>query len=199
MNTTIAAQQVDPNSYQSQLRAASDGQVSPIGVHHLVADGRSGRLMVAGEYRIRRPMSSNAATYLLAVGTYASGDSIGGLCTMELDYQGGSVIESVVLVDGNKQNSPLDILLFQSAPADSVVDNVAPAFGSASVGELVGLIRVLGSDYVDIGSQSVVSKLVLLPAVIVNVEAVLYAVVLARGAATYSGASLKVWFIIKPA
>lgn len=199
MNASISAQQVDPQAYIPQLRAAVKAQTGKIGTDPLVADGRTGRLLVSQENRFMCQLTAADTSKNFSYGNnYTAGKVMGGKCWVTWGYSGGGLIESIVVVDFDKQSIPIDFLIFRALPTDTITDGVAPVFTGDLVHKILGVIKVAATDYVDVGNQTVATKLAVLPVVITDSEDKLYIVPIARAAATYTtGVRLDV--LLRPA
>lgn len=141
--------------------------------------------IVSTPFRADKPIFTSAAAY-------AAGDSIGSLLTLDapspfLSGPSGPIliVQSLTVVDLDDQKSPLDIVLFSSAPTDPG-DNNPFAPTDADALKVVGRLSVSSGDYQTYGTKAVATMPALgLSAPIVGKE--LFALVIAQGGPTYTG------------
>jgi len=139
----------------------------------------------------------NFTPTLAVAGLYASGDQVGGINTLtdSTDWGGScSVLKSVTLLDGAKQNKAVDLLFFSSSPTITSIDNGAFALlDSEMLGKCLGKISIAGTDYADAAASSVATKVEL--SLILKSAAGsknLFCILVARDAPTYTNGDLKV-------
>jgi hypothetical protein len=128
--------------------------------------------------------------------TYASGDLIGGKLTLTdacLEVGSEATLVSVTIGDLDKQNQPLDVIIFNSDPSGTTFTNdSALDVADADLPKICGSVSVVAGDYADFADSSVATK--------TNIglvcEAVgsddLYACIVSRGTGTYTESALNI-------
>lgn len=186
-NVSIFATEVDPEEFLGIGRditlGTAEGALRP-----LYVSKNSGRLLTQTDIRYAKDvLTVTDAVSLTLGGTYASGDSVGGLLHIDWGYKGNGLVESVTIIDGDKQNCALDLVLFFEAPVDSTItDNSPMVLGEYDRIHILGVIRVAATDYVDLGAYSVATKLAIMPSVLTTVTGRLSLAIVARGTPTYT-------------
>lgn len=168
-NVTIQALAVDPASYTAPTNGLSSGTE----IVRLVANKRNGRLLVSGEQRVAVNIKITGAPNddLAAAAAYAAGDVIGGSCLVympdlvtTLQPANGFMLEQILLIDGDKQVCPIDVFVFGGAILSTIfTDNGPLALDSADRDRLLGIVKVVGTDYSDTANHSIASKTFPLP------------------------------------
>lgn len=126
---------------------------------------------------------------------YSSGDVIGGANTLTNAVHktpGTGIIQSIVVLDKANQKSALDILFFDTTPANSFgADNAAYALNDADLGYCLGRYSVAAADYVSSSTNSAEATIrsVGLPIKAATGARDIYMVVVSRGTPTYGSAT----------
>lgn len=92
-----------------------------------------------------------------AAAIYASGDAVGGKLTFEgalLTGKGTGIVADVVIVDNDKENAPMDLVLF-SSDFTATADNAAFDPSDADMLTCLGRISILSTDYASFNDNSV--------------------------------------------
>ena len=135
----------------------------------------------------------STSTPVCDTGIYASGDLIGGKLTLSNVLEmsgGGGVIHSVVVADKAKQNSALDIVIFDSDPsATTFTDQSALTIADADLLKIVGIIPIAATDYRSFADNSCADLKSVGLIVKGSATSTLYACVVSRGTPTYASAS----------
>lgn len=122
---------------------------------------------------------------------YAAGDQLGGIQTITgafpLGVQNGR-LETLIVVDKDKQNAEMNILFFDELPTVASVDQGALDVADAQlVDKCIGHAHVAGSDYAQLANGSVAC---VTPNLKVSGKlSTIYAVVQCLGTPTYSTAA----------
>lgn len=137
-----------------------------------------------------------AVTPILAVaGAYAAGDLVGSKLTLAGAVRaagGGGIIQSVRISDKAKQNSPLDVIFFAADPALSVfTDNGVATVHDTDLALISGHVSLTASDYASFADNSVATKSGLGQAFRLDSGTSLFAVIVARGAPTYTAGDIE--------
>jgi len=126
--------------------------------------------------------------------TYASGDLIGTKLTLTdacLEAGSEATLVSITIADIDKQNQPLDVVIFNADPSGTTfTDDAALTVADSDLPKICGSASVIATDYIDFVDNSVGTK--------TNIglvcEAIgtddLYACVVSRGTGTYSANGL---------
>lgn len=135
-----------------------------------------------------------SATPTLAVaGAYASGDVVGTLITFtqaSTDRDTG-IIQSIVLCDLAKQNIAADIIFFSANPsATTFTDNSVLDIADADLPKVVGHVSLLASDYCSLNDNSFATKANCGLVFKLTTTNTLYAVIVTRGAPTYTSGDI---------
>lgn len=202
-NVRVTAIEVDPDQFVPQGRSVIIG-TGEGALRGLFLSKYSGRLLVQTEVRKLKEVESDLGTSIISVaGTYASGDCIGGLHSLDCDYRGNGVIESVVVTDGDKQNCAIDLVFLTEFPDNSTfADNSPPSINASDRTMIMGVVKIAATDYVDCTNYSIASKLAVLPVVMPNDAGLVYMFAVARGTPVYSGGAnkgLTINVIVRPA
>ncbi len=128
--------------------------------------------------------------------TYASGDLIGGKLTLTdacLEVGSEATLVSVTIGDLDKQNQPLDVVIFNSDPSGTTfTDDSALDVADADLPKICGSVSVVATDYADFADSSVATK----TTIGLICEAVgsddLYACIVSRGTGTYTESALNI-------
>lgn len=171
-DTQIAAEQA--------IRAAVEG-ATPTGENHI---GQMGGHTVA---------LSPSSGPVCDTNIYASGDLIGGLLTFANAARvaaGSGTIQGVVIGDLAKQDSAIDIVFFNANPdGTTFTDQAALDIADADIPKIIGVMKVLASDYSDFNDNSVATKAPFgLPFKLASGTSI-YACLVCRGTPTYASAS----------
>lgn len=135
---------------------------------------------------------------LPASGAYTSGDVVGSnapfALTQAIRAQGfGGVITSLVVADNAGQSLALDISFFRARPTSTFTDNAAVALSAADNLKHIGTVSLAATDYTTLGSGiAQATKECMLPFNLIESGEILWAVIVTRGAPTYSAASLQI-------
>lgn len=174
------------------------------GLVDALIDKQTGRLLVqAGDDREASNMQvyPGPATVLFPAATYSSGVLIGTVFKFEglvgrPDTE--ALVESVFVRDMDNQGAAFDIVFLSDVPSNSTLtSNTAPTFNALDLSKIIGFIRILTTDYIDIGTgMKVAQKVFPLPVTVTNGSLLnaggsLFAVVISRGAPTYTNNILK--------
>lgn len=131
-------------------------------------------------------------------GAYSSGDQLGAVNTITnacADTKGTVRIQSIVVVDIDKQNQPIDIFFFSDSPTLASADNAAFSLLDAQMFlKCRGVVQISAASYSDTATSSIacVSELELLVQAVARSRDI-YCVAVARGTPTYSTiSSLKI-------
>lgn len=93
-----------------------------------------------------------------SIGTYSSGDSIGGIITLKdvmARSNGTAILKSILVMDNNGQSSALTILFFSSNPVGATTtDNSVFSYGNTFFNQ-IGKINIVSDDYETIDTKSV--------------------------------------------
>ncbi|HAB17832.1 MAG TPA: hypothetical protein DCE44_15430 [Verrucomicrobiales bacterium] len=208
-NVRVFGIEVDPYNF------ASPGSGVDIGTGEGALRGfyvsqHTGRLMVQTEVRLANLIigDDNVDGRVLPVaGVYASGQSIGS-ALMALTFGGNNavlyrasgVVESITVCDRDKQSSALDILFFGALSGDvatTVTDKTAFSLNDSDFPNLLGIVRVAATDYVDVGASTVATKLTVLP-VYTGILPYLKVAVVCRGTPTYTARGFSIQCMVRP-
>lgn len=89
---------------------------------------------------------------------YSSGDVIGAVTALTgavQDFKGTGVLHSLVMTDATNTKAAIDVVFFQSAPANSIgADNAAYALNDADLPLVLGRFSVATGDWVSSGSNN---------------------------------------------
>ena len=92
------------------------------------------------------------------IGSYSSGDSIGGVITLKdvmARKNGTAILKSVLVMDNDGQSSGLTILFFSSNPTGATAnDNSAFSYGNTFFNQ-IGKINITSDDYEMIDTKSI--------------------------------------------
>lgn len=192
---------INKKLYRPQFK---DIDLDEPGLADLLVDKQTGRLLVqAGDDReaINMKVYPGPATLLFPAATYAAGQLIGSVFRFENLIgrpNAEALIESVVVLDADNQGKAFDIILLSDVPNNSTLTSgSAPAWADFDTPKIIGYLRILGTDYIDIGSSiKLAQKVYPLPVTVtngsgLNASGSLFAVVIARDAPTYSNNILK--------
>jgi hypothetical protein len=134
-----------------------------------------------------------SVTPTISTSAYTAEDQIGGLQTISNAVRtsgGTSILYSVTVLDKAKQNSDLDIYLFDSSPTVVSSDNAAiDVSDSEMASKCIGYIRVLGSNYSNLSANSVASERNLGILLDATGSTSLYALAKINNVATYTSTS----------
>lgn len=185
-NVRVTAIEVDPDQFVPQGRGVTIG-TGEGALRGLFVSKNSGRLLVQTEVRKLIEIQAGGGGAILSTpGTYASGDLIGGLHEIDTNYPGNGVLESVVVIDGDKQNCAIDLFFLTQYPDNSTfTDNIPPSINASDRMMIMGVVKIAATDYVDANTYSVASKLAVLPIVMPDAGNV-YVFAVARGTPTYT-------------
>lgn len=173
------------------------------GLVNLLVDKETGRLLVqAGDDResVGLKQYPGPATLLFPAATYSIGNVMGGVLFAEgiIGRVGEALLESVRVVDQDNQGKAFDIILLSDVPnLSTFTNNTAPAWNDLDATKILGYVHILGTDYVDVGSNiKVAQKIFPMPVraenlTTLNAAGSIFAIVIAREAATYSSNVLK--------
>lgn len=103
--------------------------------------------------------ASRIVTVTLSVDTsaYAAGDVLADTQAVSNAMRiinGHGLLSSVIVIDHDDQKQPLD-LVFLSANVPLGTENAAPSITDANALHVLGIVRVLATDYIDLGGVSV--------------------------------------------
>lgn len=126
--------------------------------------------------------------------SYASGQVMGSVVEIPravLDTKGTGWLESLLILDNDKQNLSFDVVLFDEAPVNSIgADGAAYGLAQADRDKLIGRISVKASSYEDHGNLSEATYSGFrLPIEVEQESKSLFVALVARGAATYTAAT----------
>jgi hypothetical protein len=126
---------------------------------------------------------------------YSAGDVLGSVLTLSavaLEKNATAILESVVVLDKANQKAAIDLVIFDSSPANSIgADNAAYSLNDADLGSVVGRVSILAADYVSSGTANAEATI---KAIEILIQAStkskdLYLAVISRGTPTYGSAS----------
>lgn len=96
---------------------------------------------------------------------YTSGDCVGGKLTVSSAFVFGQSstqagwLESVMVLDRDKQKQPLKLLIFKADPTvATLTDNAALVLSTDNL-KLIGYVQIAALDYVDIGSADSIAQI----------------------------------------
>ncbi len=144
-------------------------------------------------------MSQKLISYtpVLETGALASGDVMSvaaEVAGVALDPGGCALLKSIVLSDNANQKQSLDILFFDSQPANSLgALNAAYALVDADSAKLLGRISVITTDYVSSGSNNAevtVKNIDLMLKAASRSKSIYIAIVCRSGTPTYAASSI---------
>ena len=120
-------------------------------------------------------------------------DVIGGKLTLsdvaKLSGGVGSIL-SVAVADKAKQNSALDIVIFNGDPdSTTFTDQAALDIDDADLLKAAGVIKILGSDYADFNDNSLATKSAIGLGFNVDAGDDIFAAIVCRGTPTYASSS----------
>lgn len=103
---------------------------------------------------------------------------------------GHGLLSSVIVIDQDDQKQPLD-LVFLSANVSLGTENAAPSITDANALHVLGIVRVLATDYIDLGGVSVAT----VAGLTLGLQAAsgtsdLYVAALTQGAPTHTASGL---------
>lgn len=90
-------------------------------------------------------------------GPYASGDVLADTQVIPNAMRivnGHGLLNSIVLIDEDDQNQPLDLIFF-SADVPLGPENLAPDITDTNARHILGIVRVLQSDWIDLGGVDI--------------------------------------------
>lgn len=124
---------------------------------------------------------------------YAAGDLIGA-AALEFDasiYDGGSgVIQSLRLVDQDKEQAAIDVIFFDENPSGTTfTNNGAFDVADADMTKVIGHVSILASDYCALSDNAFATKTGIGLAFKLTTGKKLYAALVARAAVTYTAAT----------
>jgi len=99
-------------------------------------------------------------TPTLDTNAYANADQMGSLMTLTqgLDYIGTAFLESIVIIDKDKQNKGFTILFFNAAPTIASSDNGALDITDAEMAsKFIGQVSFATADFKSINASSIAS------------------------------------------
>lgn len=104
---------------------------------------------------------------------------------------GNGLLNSVVVIDEDDQNQPLD-LVFLSANVSLGTENLAPSIADSDARNILGIVRVNASDFVDLGGVGVAT----ITGLTLGLQAAsgtpnLYVAAITRGTPTHTAAGLR--------
>lgn len=176
----LASKQDTQIAAELAIRAAVEG-ATPAGENHT---GQMGGHTVA---------LSPSSGPVCDTSIYASGDLIGGLLTFANAARiaaGSGTIQGVVIGDLAKQDAAIDIVFFNANPDGTTFTDQAPLdIADADIPKIIGVMKVLASDYSDFNDNSVATKAPFgLPFKLASGTSI-YACLVCRGTPTYASAS----------
>lgn len=144
------------------------------------------------------------ATPTLDTSAYASGDRLGSLITLTGAGPGGfhgAVLESVAVLDKDKQGAALKVLFFDRQPTISSADNAPLDISSAQSAGFLAHVSVAAADYVSTASSKLgytqsLRGVALVPSS-AGVQETLYAQLVSAGTPTYTASGLTVRFTFR--
>lgn len=145
-----------------------------------------------------------AVTPTLDTSAYSTGDRLGSVHTLTgaaRESGGACQLVDICIIDSDKQSKALDVLFFDSLPTVASADNAAIDITDAMMQKCCGVISIGDADYVALANSSVASLKTSITATTlaqrgpvmspVAGATTLYAVLVSRGAPTYTAAGLK--------
>jgi hypothetical protein len=176
---------IDPTGLATEstltdIKAAAEG-ATPAGEAHIGAMG--------GHTVALSPSSGPVCDTSI----YAPGDLIGGLLTFANAARiaaGSGTIQGVVMGDLAKQDAAIDIIFFSASPdGTTFTDQAALDVADADISKIIGVMKILASDYSDFNDNSVATKASFgLPFKLASGTSI-YACLVCRGTPTYASAS----------
>jgi len=134
----------------------------------------------------------SASPTISAAAIYASGDAVGGLITVGKPSQ--PVLQSIVLVDDDKENATTDLILFRRS-VTVAADNAAFTLQNTDDDAVIGYVTF--DTYKDFGSHSVAQVTNL--ALLIPAGDSLYGQLVTRGTPTYTNTDdIRLNFIFAP-
>jgi hypothetical protein len=127
----------------------------------------------------------------MSTAAYSANDQVGGVQTLLNASRAnslGTVIQSVTVIDIDKQNAELDLYFFDANPTVSSTDNAALAIDDSQVTDkCIGVVNISSGDYKSIAGCSVATaKNVGLLVTPIEASEDVYVVVATRGTPTYA-------------
>lgn len=132
-------------------------------------------------------------TLSLDTSAYAAGDVLADTQVVSNAMRiinGHGLLSSVIVIDQDDQKQPLD-LVFLSANVSLGTENAAPSITDANALHVLGIVRVLATDYIDLGGVSVAT----VAGLTLGLQAAsgtsdLYVAALTQGAPTHTASGL---------
>jgi hypothetical protein len=123
---------------------------------------------------------------------YTSGDNVGGKLTVSSAFVFGQSstqagwLESVMVLDRDKQKQPLKLLIFKSDPTvATLTDNAALVLSTDNL-KLIGYVQIAALDYVDIGAADSVAQIWDIHLPLLSTDQNLYFALQTTGTPTYT-------------
>lgn len=122
---------------------------------------------------------------------YTVGDSVGGLWQFPkaLGSEGSGVVEQITILDLDNQKQPMDIIFFNDAPLSGFTNNAAVTLAAGDRLKVIGWVPVLAADYTAIATTAIATVTLPRPFTLSLRNTSLYAIAVARGTPTFTGAA----------
>ena len=132
-----------------------------------------------------------SVTPTITAGSYTTGKVIGGLITLSAGKTPGAatgIIHDVLISDLSNQKAPIDVFFFNANPTSSTLtDGSTFTVNAADITKFAGVCSILATDWVSDSAHGFTNKLNQGIAFGSGGTGTIYAVMVIRGSATFSG------------
>lgn len=161
----MAVRDLSPNEIFNQWWADGIPLGTPGGASGSVMHiGSATVYIAAGESHVGEIGANTAikeVIFTLDTSAYASGDVLAStqpIADAMRKAGGTGIIQTVTVLDKDDQGQPFDILFMRTNATLGAAENAALAIGDTQAAEVLGVVEILASDYVDLVNSQIATK-----------------------------------------